>query len=162
MLAMATRAFGWCVLFFIAYFAYVDQITAEETVAAVGCAVAIAAFVVRLERSIAEVPSPPPRGFANLVLRTPVALVVETWYLLGVVLWRTIVLRRPEPGRWVELRYEPEARDERYGRRAIVVLGSSISPNAIPLAVDAARGRLYLHQMYERQEPGSHDARYPF
>jgi hypothetical protein len=156
------RALFWCALVVLGYFACVDQVTGEEAVAAFGCGIAIAAFLIRMEKICGELPLPPLAGIVAVVSRTPWAVLTEAWFLLGIVLWQRLALGRTIEGRWIELRYEPLPSHDDTGRRAVVILGASISPNAIPLRLDESRGRLVLHQLYARREPGAGDARYPF
>jgi len=156
------RAIFWCAFIIVGYFAFVDQVTDEEAVAALGCGIAIAAFLVRMEKICGELPLPPFAGIVAFVSRTPWAVLTEAWFLLGIVLWQRLALGRAVTGRWVEVRYEPAPANEDTGRRALVILGASISPNAIPLRLDESRGRLVLHQLYARREPGAGDARFPF
>ena len=48
-----------------------------------------------------------------------------------------------------------------FGRRALVVFGSNLTPNALPLAVDDARERIVLHQIVPRRESAADHPRYP-
>jgi len=145
-----------------AYAAFIDQVTLQEACAGIACAFVIGAFAVRLERIVGDVPVPPFTGVVQLLVRTPLGIVREAWLILGPFLWRAMLTRGNVRGRWVEIHYEPERAREGFGRRALVILASAITPNSIPLDVDAARGRVVLHQLYQRSEPGADDPRFPF
>jgi hypothetical protein len=87
----------------------------------------------------------------------------ESFDLLVPTLWRSFVSGEKLRGRWIALRYDytdRSAADER-GRRTIVVAGSNLTPNALPLDVNIAAGRLILHQLVPQHEAAASDPRYP-
>jgi hypothetical protein len=87
----------------------------------------------------------------------------ESFDLLGPVLWRALVRREPVRGRWIAVAYESDYAGlaDDFGRRTLVIFGSNLTPNAIPLAVDEVRGRIVLHQIVPRRESAADHPRYP-
>ena len=138
----------------------------DELIAAVICAAIVIAFMQRVSvlafrQRGKSAPRADPAGFGAIIARVPLAVVRESFDILGPTLWRGLVRRESVRGRWIALRYEPDDGSDGYGRRALVIFGSGITPNAFPLCVDDVRGRLYLHQLVARREAAADHPRYP-
>lgn len=94
--------------------------------------------------------------------RLPGAIVQETWYLLGPMLWKALFDRQHTRGRFIALPFDPGGDDAlSASRRVAVIYAASITPNAIPIFADRDRGLLVLHQLKARQEPGAGDREWP-
>ncbi len=143
------------------YFWFVAQPSRDELIAAGVCAAIVAAFLSRVYGVIDCRPRASLAGFAAILIRVPPAVFRESFDILGPTLWRALVRRERVRGRWIALRYEPDDGRDGYGRRALVIFGSGITPNAFPLAIDGERGWLYLHQLVARREAAADHPRYP-
>ena len=94
--------------------------------------------------------------------RLPLAIVSETWMLLGPMLWKAIFDRAHARGRFIALPFDPGGDDPHSAsRRVAVIYGSSITPNAVPIFIDDQHGLLVLHQLEARQEPSAGDREWP-
>ena len=147
----------------VIYLWFVVTATRDEAVAAVIVALVVTLFLARLERITACSARVPLAGWFELVRRVPYAVVRESFDLLGPVLWRAVVRRERVSGRWIALRYESDARgaQDGFGRRTLVIFGSNLTPNALPLCVDDERERIVLHQLVYRRESAADRPRYP-
>ena len=157
------RAAAWFVALLFTYLWFVVSATRDEALAAIVVALVVTLFLVRLERITGCTPRAPLAGWFALVRRVPYAVVRESFDLVGPVLWRALVRREPVRGRWIALRYASDdggASDD-FGRRTLVIFGSNLTPNAIPLSVDDARERIVLHQIVPRRESAADDPRFP-
>ncbi len=143
------------------YLWFIAAPSRDEVIAACACSAIVVAFMQRVTRAVERVPSAPPAGLAAIFMRVPLAVFRESFDVLGPTLWRALVGRERIRGRWIALRYEPDNAADGYGRRALVIFGSGITPNAFPLAVDGELGRLYLHQLVARREAAAGHPRYP-
>ena len=115
----------------------------------------------RIESITGSAATVPVAGWLALVRRVPYAVVRESCDLLGPVLWRAIVRRERIAGRWIAVRYEKDRGRDGFGRRTLVIFGSNLTPNAIPLCVDNDRGLLVEHQIVFRRESAADDPRFP-
>jgi hypothetical protein len=159
----AARSTAWFVSLVILYMSFVVTATRDEALAAVVVALVVTLFLVRLERITECRARVPLVGWLELARRVPYAVVRESFDLLGPVLWRAVVRRERVAGRWIALRYESDANGARdgFGRRTLVVFGSNLTPNALPLCVDDERERIVLHQLVYRRESAADRPRYP-
>ena len=157
------RAAVWIGILLIAYAWFVVTGTRDEVLAAAAVALVVTLFVARLEHVTRCSPQAPAAGWLALVTRVPYAVVRESFDLLGPVLWRALVRREPVRGRWIAVRYESDGAGvaDGFGRRTLVIFGSNLTPNAIPLAVDDERERIVLHQIVARRESAADHPRYP-
>ena len=158
-----TRRFAWFAGLAALYAWFVVTATRAEAIAATVVALVVIPMLARVERIAGPIGAVTLEGWLTLSRRVPYAVVRESFDLLGPVLWRAIVKRERVRGRWIALRYEPDSDDARggFGRRALVIFGSNLTPNAIPLGVENERGRLVEHQIVYRRESGADDPRYP-
>jgi hypothetical protein len=141
--AGALRAWlGWWVALTVLWLALADSRRLEEVVAGVlvGALGATVAVVVRAQREV--VLRPRPRWVLQAMrpgLRWPRDLVA---------LSRALV-RRPG-GRIVEEPFEATGEDPRSAaRRALAVVGGTLAPNSIVIAIDADRGVVVRHELVE-------------
>ena len=157
------RIATWLICLAFVYGWFVVTATRDEALAALAVAVVVTLFLARLERIAQCSARPPLAGWLALVSRVPYAVVRESLDLLGPVLWRALVRRERVRGRWIALRYEPDADGalDGFGRRALVVFGSNLTPNAIPLSIDGVRGEIVLHQIVHRRESAADHPRFP-
>ena len=157
------RVAVWFVTLLLIYLWFVVTATRDEALAALAVAVVVTLFLVRLERITGCAPRVSPAGWFAFLQRVPYAVVRESFDLLGPVLWRAFVRGEPVRGRWIALRYESDrdgATDD-FGRRTLVIFGSNLTPNAIPLCVDDARERIVLHQIVPRRESAADHPDFP-
>ena len=153
------RRLGWFALLVVLYLWFVDEAIASEALFGLGAAFAVSLFLERIRRIAGDEAGVPWRGVGQALARVPTGLAYETWLVLGPVLWRAVRGRTDAGGRWIAVRYEPA--DDTAGRRSLVVLGSGITPNAIPLAIEPEHARMVLHQLQPIRDPGADHARFP-
>ncbi len=146
-----------------AYEWFVVEAIPSEAIAAVAVGIAVLLVHERLVRVA------PPNARVSLAFAGPFVrrvlpgIVRESFDLLGPTLWRALVRREPTTGRWIALRYQAgdlDSADER-GRRTVTIVGSNLTPNALPLDIDETSGRIVLHQLVARREAAAADPRYP-
>lgn len=147
----------------VLYAWFVDQAIASEAIAALLTGVAV---VLLHERLVRVAPPDARAGLAALkplVIRVFPAMIRESAELLGPVLYRAVINGEDVRGRWIALRYDPHDREpaDEHARRAIVIFGSNLTPNALPLDIDGVTGRLVLHQLVTRREEAAGHPRYP-
>jgi len=152
------RRLGWFALLVVLYMWFSDAALATELSVALVSAFVLSLFIERV-RSIVGRPAAAPAAGVAALGRVPLGLVVEAWYVLGPVLAQALFRPGEFTGRWIAVRYEPA--DDTPGRRSIVVLGSGITPNSIPLAIEPERGRMLLHQLKPVRDPGADHPRFP-
>lgn len=147
----------------VAYEWFVVEAILSEAVAAVAVGLAVLLVHERLVRVA------PPNASISLACVRPFiqrvlpGVVRESFDLLGPTLWRALVRREAVSGRWIALRYDPgdpQTAGER-GRRTLTIVGSNLTPNALPLDIDERAGRIVLHQLVARREAAAGDPRYP-
>ncbi len=157
------RIATWFACLVVLYMWLVVTATRDEALAAVVVAGVVTLFLGRLERITQCAVRAPLAGWLALAARVPYAVARESFDLLGPVLWRAVVRREGVRGRWIAVRYEPDSNGAKdgFGRRTLVVFGSNLTPNAIPLSVDDARGRMVLHQIVPRRESAADHPRFP-
>lgn len=153
------RRLGWFALLAVLYLWFVDEAIASEALLGLGAAFAVSLFLERIRRTSGDPATVPWRGVGEAIARVPVGLVHETWLVLGPVLWRALRGRPDAGGRWIAVRYDPAG--DAPGRRSLVVLGSGITPNSIPLAIEPERARMVLHQLQPVRDPGADHPRFP-
>lgn len=94
--------------------------------------------------------------------RLPLAILQESWLLLGPMLWKAAFDRAHARGRFIALPFDAGGSDgHSASRRIAVIYGSSITPNSVPIFIDREHGLLVLHQLKARQEPGAGDREWP-
>ena len=157
------RVAVWFVTLLLIYLWFVVSATRDEALAAIAVALVVTLFLVRIERITGCSPRVSPAGWLALVQRVPYAVVRESFDLLGPVLWRALVRRQRVRGRWIAIRYESDGdgATDGFGRRTLVIFGSNLTPNAIPVAVDDARERIVLHQIVARRESAADHPDFP-
>ncbi len=157
------RRVAWLIGLALLYLWFVVTATRDEAIAALVVALAVSLMLGRIERITQCFATAPLAGWLALVRRVPYAIVRESLDLLGPVLWRALVRRERVRGRWIALRYEPDGTEpsDGFGRRTLVVFGSNLTPNAIPLGIDNERARIVLHQIVFRRESAADDPRFP-
>ena len=155
------RRIAWFAGLTVLYLWFVVTGTRDEAIAALLVALAVTLFMQRIEAITGSAATVPVAGWLALLRRVPYAVVRESYDLLGPVLWRAVVRRERIAGRWIALRYEPDRESDGFGRRTLVIFGSDLTPNAIPLCVDNERGHLIQHQIVLRRESAADDPRFP-
>lgn len=142
---------------------FIVTATRDEALAGLAVAAIVTLFLIRLERITRCAPRVEFAGWFALVSRVPHAVVRESFDLLGPVLWAAVIRRKIVRGRWIALRYESGGNGtaDNLGRRTLVIFGSNLTPNALPLEIDDARERIVLHQLVFRRESAADHPRYP-
>lgn len=142
---------------------FVVEAILPEAIAALAVGVVVLLVHERLVRVA------PPKARVSLafvrpfVQRVVPGMLRESFDLLGPTLWRALVRRQAVTGRWIALRYDPVDADvaEERGRRTVTIVGSNLTPNALPLDIDERAGLIILHQLVARHEDAASDSRYP-
>ena len=90
----------------------------------------------------------------------PAAIVRDTFVVLGALFAR--LAGRDVRDALVAIPFDPGTADASGTRRALVVALKGLSPNSVPVAVDAERGVLLVHELVKpRTAPADADPRWP-
>ena len=81
---------------------------------------------------------------------------------MGGALLKSLSGAPPPAGEYRDITFHPGGDDPvSAARRALVVLGVSLSPNTFVVAVDRERGLLRIHQLVPSAQPSGEDKEWP-
>lgn len=100
-------------------------------------------------------------GWLRLLGRLPGTILSDTARVGGALL-KSLSGAPPPAGEYRDITFHPGGDDPiSAARRALVVLGVSLSPNTFVVAVDRERGLLRIHQLVPSAQPSGEDKEWP-
>jgi multisubunit Na+/H+ antiporter MnhE subunit len=153
------RIIGQFVLLLVFYLLLVGKLTWPEGMA--GCVIAAIAVMARESacrcggaRHVFA------SGWAKQFIRLPGRVVTDTGRVFAAA--GRAAVHPKGVGRFLHVPFDPGGDDPASaGRRALVVGGLSVTPNAIAVQIEPDKQRLLVHQLADAPPPGKEDRQWP-
>lgn len=159
----ATFAAGcaWFVAFFALETLWVEKVDPQEAIAG-ALAAALAAVACMAAARVARVRygGVPELAGMRAAAALPAAIVRDTFVVFGALFAR--LAGRDVHDVLVAVPFDPGSANASGTRCALVVVLKGLSPNSVPVAIDAERGALLVHELVKpRAAPAGGDPRWP-
>ena len=159
--ATFAAACAWFVAFFALETLWVEKVDPQEAIAgALAAALAAVACVAAARIARVRYGGVPELAAVRAAARLPAAIVRDTFVVLGALFAR--LAGRDVRDALVAIPFDAGDANASGTRRALVVALKGLSPNSVPVAVDADRGVLLVHELVKsRAAPAGADPRWP-
>jgi hypothetical protein len=159
----ATLAAGcvWFVTFFALETLWVEKVDPQEAIAgALAAGLAAVACMAATRTARARYGGVPELAALRAAAALPAAIVRDTFVVFGALFAR--LTGRDVRDALVAIPFDAGSANASGTRRALVVALKGLSPNSVPVGIDAERGVLLVHELVKpRAKPAGSDPRWP-